>query len=528
MIKLLFPMLLYFALGIACSVLFRLPMMSAAVSTFLLCLTWLFWSKAYPTTKHALLVLLCFSFGVFYAGYRIQQVFAHECTPLQSPYNGVILSYPELSARGMTFSFLGEDQCAYIVVLANPTPVSIGDRVSLLGVKHQPPHTQHLRMIQYIHVSSGALYVRSVESLVQAARVFSVLDSIRMYISKSVEGLSSRARGLFLGMMLGEKQALSYDIQQTFVLSGLIHIVVLSGQNLSFMGILFWKGARRFGFVFGLSVGIIATLLYVCIGGAEPPSLRAGLMAVLLFVAYGCTKYPHGPRLLWMSVAFMLILSPLLLTNMSFLLSCLAMVAIFYAVPIVEHWMLRKKWPVALIPYLAPIVAVQVFLLPLLVLLGGAVTPYAFLANILVLCLTPVVALVSLFHILVFTLHPLLAEWSTNILLESLLGYILSIARAVSVFPYVSISVSIPAAVVWVWYGICAIYFYRIWKTKTITPLSIFTLREDRVCEERGVVPWFHDSTETFPPIAICPGQCVRVSSVSDRQNQERAPIIWT
>jgi ComEC/Rec2-related protein len=513
-----------FVCGVVLAFYTTTPLVSWVIALIMCAVLTFSWPKKYPTTRLVLFGTLCIAFGGCVTEYRAQGIHP-SCDDVPVSYQGRVISYAEEAGSKVAFSFLGENDCAYHVILLTPRPIHIGDTIVLTGIKKKERTFWASQYLQYMYKNNGTLFVRSVHVHGQGYSAFSLLERIRETITASVSSFSVDSRGLFLGVVLGEKNALSFDTKQMFVLSGLIHIVVLSGQNLSYIGLLFWKSARRVGFKFGLGIGVMATILYVCIGGGEPPSLRAGCMVLLVFLAYAWRMYPHGPRVFWFSVCVLLSLSPALLLNMSFLFSCLAMIGMLYISPLVEYWMLQKGMSPISAGYLAPIVGVQAFLLPLIVLMSEHITPYALVANICVLFVVPFVGMLSLLHVCLFLFAPGFICVISQGALEYVLGYIMAIAKSVSMFPYASVHFSIDPLWVWVWYGGCGVLCFFSWKNKWVTPLSVFALREERRQEARGIVPWFHDDTQIPLRYSIDSG-IVHLENMPGTQHEEQIPDI--
>ncbi|MEK7525040.1 MAG: ComEC/Rec2 family competence protein [Patescibacteria group bacterium] len=145
---------------------------------------------------------------------------------------------------------------------------------------------------------------------------------------------------LVLGIVMGYKSILPKLFYEQLVNSGTVHIVVASGYNVMVVAglalsamLLFWR--RRVATL--AAIGVV--WLYVLLAGGEVSLLRAALMGsvVLIGLAWG-----RSSRIIWSLVAVagvMLVVSPLLIENVSFQLS----VAATFGVAVVGPF-LKDRW----------------------------------------------------------------------------------------------------------------------------------------------------------------------------------------
>lgn len=144
---------------------------------------------------------------------------------------------------------------------------------------------------------------------------------------------------LLLGVLFGVKSQMPYDFWQNLRKTGTLHLVVASGQNVSMVAgflieSLTWLIARRKAIIFA-SLGVV---FYVLMVGAEPPAVRAGLMAIMAFVGQLFGREGEGIRFLLASAGIMLLISPLILFDIGFQLSFAAMAGIILIYPRLKKW----------------------------------------------------------------------------------------------------------------------------------------------------------------------------------------------
>ena len=135
--------------------------------------------------------------------------------------------------------------------------------------------------------------------------------------------------GLLAGILFGTKATFSPELYQELVQTGTLHIVALSGMNITlvagfFSGILLWVFSRRVASL----LTILGVGLFVLFVGPSPSVTRAAIMGSLslLAVVFGRQNWAI---LSWMlAVGIMLLLNFSWLFDVSFQLSALATLGI--------------------------------------------------------------------------------------------------------------------------------------------------------------------------------------------------------
>src|SRR3989344_9552327 len=128
------------------------------------------------------------------------------------------------------------------------------------------------------------------------------------------------------GMLLGERRGMPEEVTQSFILAGLIHIVVLSGYNISIVA---EQVLRFFNLIarkrVALALGAVAIVLFVIMVGAGATALRAGVMGLIAILARVLNRPAAALRALAVAVFCMVLVNPAtLLYDPSFVLSVLA------------------------------------------------------------------------------------------------------------------------------------------------------------------------------------------------------------
>jgi competence protein ComEC len=179
-----------------------------------------------------------------------------------------------------------------------------------------------------------------------------------------------------VGVVVGDRSALSDPVREAFQRTGTTHILAVSGQNVMMIAGLVWlawsgPGRKRAMTPWVALVTVAGLALYTLFTGAAAPVVRAAAMgAILLFAPV--FRRRHDPMAsLALTAAVMLLLDPGALADASFQLSFLCMWGITtLALPITR--LFRTIRLPALLSYpLSVSLAAQVATVPLGVLLFG-------------------------------------------------------------------------------------------------------------------------------------------------------------
>ena len=206
------------------------------------------------------------------------------------------------------------------------------------------------------------------------------------------EPLSSLAGGI----TVGDKRSLGEKLTDAFRRTGLVHIVVLSGYNITLivgaLMLIVRNAPITWRFVFGGGV-IVA---FVLMTGASATGVRAGAMAVLALLAAASYRKYAINRALAVTAAGMGLWNPhTLLYDPGFQLSVVATVGLVHIAPVFERRLTWVTEKLQLRSIAAATLGTQAAVLPLLVQKTGMLSLIALPANLLVLPTIPVAMIAS-------------------------------------------------------------------------------------------------------------------------------------
>lgn len=193
------------------------------------------------------------------------------------------------------------------------------------------------------------------------------------------------------GLTVGAKKSIPKDLQEDFRKTGIIHIVVLSGYNITLVADSIVKFFSFLPRIFGISLGVLGIILFAIMTGASATVVRASLMAILVILARTTGRIYTITWALFLTGFLMVLQNPKILRfDTGFQLSFLATFALICLAPYFENKFkfLPKKFKIREIA--SATVSTQIFVLPLLLYKMGLFSVVSLPVNLLILLFVPI------------------------------------------------------------------------------------------------------------------------------------------
>lgn len=339
-----------------------------------------------------------------------------------------------------------------LVLLPRESEVAYGERVEVRGLVVLPEafETETGRVFDY----PGYLRVRGVSATMLRAELRSQepagitllgpLYSLKHMFEESLEqNIAEPEVSLLEGMLLGERGGFTSELLQAFIIVGLIHIVVLSGSNISIVAEAVF---RLLGLIRGLprgwlyALGFVGIVIFALMVGGGAATVRAVIMGAIAILARYLRRPRAALRALIVAATLMVLWNPLvLLYDTGFILSVLATFGLITLAPFIETKLTKlPSWEAFnLRSIVATTIAVEIFILPALLYTSGIFSALSLPVNALVLPFVPVVMLVGFVAGVLGFIHPLLALIPA-FLAQFMLRLIIGIAELSADMPLVS------------------------------------------------------------------------------------------
>jgi len=233
-----------------------------------------------------------------------------------------------------------------IVPLPSQPGFGYGDEVSLTGELETPPVFDDFDYKGYLASQgiSSISYYPDVE-LAGTDNGSPVLGWIYGLRSQLAEGLNrllpQPQAALAEGITLGIRSNIPDDVRSDFSLSGIAHILAISGLHLGIMaGIVLSLGIWLFGRRYHLHIwlALAAVWLYAIITGLNPPVLRAAIMVSVFLSAELFGRQRSAATALLFAAAVMVAFEPYILPSASFQMSFMAMAGLVFLFNPLRDW----------------------------------------------------------------------------------------------------------------------------------------------------------------------------------------------
>lgn len=301
------------------------------------------------------------------------------------------------------------DQVAHDVRIRIATdvgaPIAYGDVIEVTGALHIPAsfETEYGRAFRYngylraqdILFTLSYADVRGIERLESLTLTQTVLRTLYDGKARMREGIEAVLpephAGFGEGLLLGEKHALGKSLEDTFRTVGVVHIIVLSGYNLTIIAESVMRLLSRVLYPRTRAVvGGVSIVLFAVMVGLSATVARAAIMALLVLVARAYGKSYHAVIGLAIAGSAMVLVHPYVLVyDPGFQLSFLATLGLVLVAPIIETLFRFAPTRFQIREYLTSTCATQIFVTPFLVYSMGAVSLISLVANVLILPVVP-------------------------------------------------------------------------------------------------------------------------------------------
>ena len=291
------------------------------------------------------------------------------------------------------------------------------------------------------------------------AKLFSAKHAFLERLGRSLPEPENALAG---GILLGGKRSLGEEWTDRFREAGIVHIVVLSGYNMTIVAE--WLGVAFLflGFYGSLTVSAAGIVLFALMTGAGATVVRAAIMALLVLFARINGRTGTMGRALLVAGVLMVLQNPAILAfDPSFQLSFLASLGLVFVAPFLrERILMFRKHPM-IDEVLISTLATQVVVLPLLLYQTGILSTIALFANLLVLPLIPV----TMFFAFVTGLLGFLGHavaFLPALPTSAFLAFILAVGKYGAALPFAALHLPpISGWLVFLVYAMLALFIYR-------------------------------------------------------------------
>ena len=296
----------------------------------------------------------------------------------------------------------------------------IGDKIRVSGKlmklhDYQNPGRMDVVMANYARNIHGQLSASkySIELTAQEKHFWGRLaGNIRHLYKTSMDAVMPKTdSAAIFAMLFGGYGGIRPELLEAFTVTGLIHILSVSGSHITLMA----GVAQVMGKVLGWSgrmtalVAAVIIILYSLLAGLVIPVVRAAIMGILTLVAMNLGRERDAQHILSLTAGGMLLLWPLSLFDISFQLSFGATAGLLYLSPRLQG-IFSQRLPRFISGSLAVTMGAQLAVLPFIAWYFNVVSVSSLLANILVAPLVEFIIVISLLAGIIVGLLPVVGK----------------------------------------------------------------------------------------------------------------------
>lgn len=410
------------------------------------------------------LFFVCLSLGIFRFHVADAPVQSSQLFPYQNSlqqFVGVVDSNPdrregstkfELKVQSVEGKVLEKNE--NILINAEPnTDINYGDEVVISGLIKVPESFENdlgktFDYVSYLKKDNLNFILSNANIKITGHDAPSLLKDklfkFQNYIVRVFnKDLPSPENSLMSGILLGTKSAMSSILRDEFIKTGTIHIVALSGYNVTILAIFIMAFFRHFFSLRNSTVlGMLGIIFFVIMTGAGSTVVRAAIMAIIVLLARIIGRQTDIGRALVIAGFFMILFNPwILVFDVSFQLSFLATIGLVYLTPKVLPWVrfLTKKFKIQEI--VASTIATNIFVAPFIIYQMGIFSLVSLPANLLILPLMPLTMLAGAGLVLVHSISTLLAI-PVSFLTSLILHYELWVTHTFANLPFATVEIA--------------------------------------------------------------------------------------
>ena len=269
----------------------------------------------------------------------------------------------------------------------------MGDKVNIDCFLKQPENFPDFNYQKYLAASGiyATCYATNIEIIGDS--YWSVIGKIKAKISQAIDlSVVEPQASVLQALLLNNRRGIPDDVYNDFIKVGISHIIAISGSHIVIITMIIMYASIALGIRRQKSfwVALFFVGLYIVLIGAPASAVRGAIMALLVLFAKKIGRLGNSVNSLLLAIFVMLWFNPkLLLSDVGFQLSFMAVLGLIYLSPILEKKL--KKWPDfwELKNILIMTLSAQIFVTPLTLFYFDKFSAVSLLANLLILPAVP-------------------------------------------------------------------------------------------------------------------------------------------
>lgn len=358
--------------------------------------------------KYILAWIIIFYIGAINTSFRLKNVDdLLNLAPLNSEISGKVLTIPQGKPEGKQKFFFDVQKIKFgstektflhekvlVTLYSEDAELKLYDSLTLTGRLSAPfkagnpsqfDYGNYLRNHNAYSVFYAKDYLKQPSDLSFKEKTMQRINNYREnVINIHSKYLKSPNLEILGGIVFGD-DAVSppKNIKQSFINSGLLHILAASGMNVAFIYSFFFAimSLLRINYKTKVSLGIVTVVIYSLMTGLGASVIRAACMLIFVLIGKLLDRDAHSISLLSFVAVLMLLYNPMYINDVGFQLSFIVTFGILIMAPAITRF--QNK----IIDFLAGTIAIpiiaQLWVIPIQIFYFNNISLYSVFANIM-------------------------------------------------------------------------------------------------------------------------------------------------
>jgi competence protein ComEC len=344
---------------------------------------------------------------------------------------------------------------------------SYGDRVKISGKLEEPGEFDGFSYSDYLsrYGVYSVMYHPRVEVIGKGEgsmfwRAMSYLQNA--FIQRINKILPEPHASFEAGLLVGARKGIPDDLIAKFNITGLTHIIAISGYNITIIIVFVMWVLRRLPRKIGFMIAVISIIIFTLFVGASPAVVRASIMGILGLIALNYGRQNNINITVLFTAFFMVFWNPKILWwDAGFQLSFAAVLGLIYVSPVFSRYAEKLPEAFGIREAILMTLSAQVMALPIIIYSFGRLSLIAPISNLFVVFAIPPAMLFG-FLAVIFSFVSGGVSLIFGYITWGILTYIIKIIEFMAGIPYASIN--IPGCGLWIiflYYAALIWFLYR-------------------------------------------------------------------
>ncbi|MBI2021195.1 ComEC family competence protein [Candidatus Giovannonibacteria bacterium] len=366
----------------------------------------LFLVKLWTSDVHSLLSVLIAFFVLFLLGMlrfsffenNISGDVSHNFYEQKITVSGSVIS--EKIKESSSQLILETDHGRLLIIKRIYPPYKYGDKISVSGVVEEPKNFNDFDYKKYLAKSRiySQMFYPEIKKVDEFNNILSSLFSLKNKFEQNIQKILPEPHAsLSNGMLLGIEGRIDDEILELFKKTSTIHILVLSGYNITIVGV-FVMGFFNFFLpsLFAWILAVLGIVAFTLMTGGEPAATRAAIMGIIGLIALRTGRTNRAFLALLWAALLMAIWNPMLPRfDRGFQLSFMATLGLIFLSNFFKRNLKFLPNFFSIRESAASTLSAQIFVLPFLISWGNEVLWVSPVANLFVVGVVPIIMFFS-------------------------------------------------------------------------------------------------------------------------------------